>query len=218
MNSRLNNQIQALSSALKNDKNIFGMCLVGSSVSNKEYCDIDLLVVGENKDKIIKNIIKKFSTYKAYLNDDSVRIDGYLEKEVGIAVYEYKDLLENLNKYMNGIDINPIYKNWNIVGWLPECLLYDLNNMIIVYENENKITEIKNRVSIYPKKLKISIINNCDDKLNNLSKRIGKAEEIEQQIIDAEIKALNVRKYFAEKEMYFKGFKNIDKQLEELRD
>lgn len=216
MNCILKDQIQKLSNILKNDTNILGICLVGSSVKNEEYCDIDLLVIGKNNDKIVKNIVRKFEKYNAYLNDDSVRIKGYFDKEIGIAVYDYEKLLESINKYINGMEINPIYKNWNVVGWLPECLLYDLKNMIIFYQKGHKISEIQNSITIYPKKLKISIIKNCEEKIKNLSKQIKKAEKIERQIIDAEIKSLNIRKGFAEKELYFKGFKNIDKQIEEL--
>lgn len=217
MKAKLKNQLQTLSNILKKNKNIYGVCVVGSSTMSEDYFDIDLLIIGKNKSKIIEYIVEEFKKYNPYINDDSVRVCGYLEKELGFAVYEYNQMLKDISKYINGIDIIPQYKNWNIVGWLPECLFYDLKNMIITYEQDRKMSKIRNMVATYPQKFKSAIIESCNDKIKNLSKRIGKAKEIEQQIIEAEIKSLSIRKKFAEKETYFKGFKNIDKQIEELR-
>ena len=111
--------------------------------------------------------------------------------------------------------MDPVYKNWNIVGWLPESLLYDLNKMIILYEKNDCMNAIKNRVKIYPEKLKKAIIDNCEIKINNLNIRIKKASGIELKIIKSEILALEIRKKFAIKEKYFNGYKNIDEKLRE---
>ena len=216
MNKKLQNQLYTLVDFLKKDNNIYGICLVGSSVSNKEYSDIDILIIGKNCNKIIEHIVEKFKKYNTYFNDDSIRIHGYLTKELGIAIYDYSKLTNDISNYIEGNNIEPQYKNWTIVGWLPECLFYDLKNMIILYETDRKISRIKKMIDIYPQKLKKSILQTCNEKIKNLLKRIEKAEKIEHQIIEAEIMSLNIRKKFAESEIYFRGFKNIDKQIKEL--
>lgn len=216
MNKELQNQLYTLVDFLKKDNNIYGICLVGSSVSSKEYSDIDILIIGKNCNKIIEHIVEKFKKYNTYFNDDSIRIHGYLTKELGIAIYNYSKLTNDISNYIKGNNIEPQYKNWTIVGWLPECLFYDLKNMIILYETDRKISRIKKMIDIYPQKLKKSILEACNEKIKSLLKRIEKAEKIEHQIIEAEIMSLNIRKKFAESEIYFRGFKNIDKQIKEL--
>ena len=215
-NIKMENQLKTLFNILKKNDNIYGICLVGSCISEREYSDIDILIIGKNHNKIIEDITKKFKKYNPVLNDDSIRIYKYLNKELSLAIYDYNQLINDIKKYLNGTDIDPQYKNWNIVGWLPECLFYDLKNMIIVYDKDEKIIKIKNMIMIYPQKLKLAIIESCNRKIENLSIRRNKSGKIEQQIIDAELMSLDIRKKFAEKEKYFRGFKNIDRQIEEM--
>lgn len=54
--------------------------------------------------------------------------------EIGIGIYNLKKLNRQIKQYILGKNVEPIYKNWNIVDWLPECLLYDLNKMKILYD------------------------------------------------------------------------------------
>lgn len=205
--------LYGLINILKKNKKIISILLVGSYSEHKHGNDIDLLLVTKSKKSTSKYLKKVFDNYETYINDDSYRVNGYFQAEIGIALYEANDLNSKINDYLNGNNIDPIYKNWNIVGWLPECLLCDLKRSKILYEKNNYITNIKEEIREYPKQLKKAIIDNCNKKIRNISNRLERANNLERKIIEAEIISLKIRKVFADREMYFSGYKNIDKTL-----
>lgn len=209
----IDKKINLIIDKLKKCDEIVGIALVGSYVKTSKPNDIDFLVLSTNNMKVKRYIKKIFDDCKTYVNDDSVRIDNYIDLEVGIGIYNIKKLNKQIEDYMLGKNIDPIYKNWNVVGWLPECLLCDLRLMKILYDNNFYMKNIKDKIYKYPVKLKDAIIKNCDIKINNLENRLCKAENLECQILNSEILSLRIRKKFAEKEIYFSGFKNIDNKL-----
>lgn len=211
---KINDKIESVVKILKKCDNIIGISLVGSFITMKKNPnDIDFLIISNNNSKAKKYIKKVFKKYNTYLNDDSVRISNYTNLEIGIGIYNYNKLNIQIMKYILGKNIDPIYKNWNIVGWLPESLLYDLSRMEILYDKYNCLNQIKIKIKDYPIKLKESIIDNCDIKINNLQKMLKSANKLELQILKSEILSLKIRKSFAEKEIYLSGFKNIDTKI-----
>lgn len=209
----INNKIKSIINELKKCDTIVGISLVGSYVRAKNPNDIDFLIISINNAKTKKYIQKEFKKYNPYINDDSVRINNYINLEIGMGIYNLKKLNNQIKQYILGKNVDPIYKNWNIVGWLPECLLYDLNTMEVLYDEYHYLEQIKNKINNYPIKFKHSIIENCDIKINNLEKRKPKVKKLELQILESEILSLKIRKSFAENEIYFSGFKNIDEKL-----
>lgn len=210
-----NKDIDIIVDKIKKSRSILGIAIVGSYNKEKEYNDIDFLILCRNIKVTKKYLTNIFKDYNIYFNDDSIKITDYLKCEISFGMYELKDLKKKINNYINGKKIEPIYKNWNIVGWLPECLLCDLSNMNILYERRKNLTKIKNNIIIYPKKLQDAIINLCDDKINNLEK-IKTNDILENKIIDSELLSLRIRKNIALKGKYFKGYKRISKTLKEM--
>ena len=203
---------------ISQESTIIGIALVGSFKRNKNYNDIDFLVVSKDITKTIDFIKNRYIDFEIYINDDSIRIKNYFDKEIGLGIYDEKFLNNRITDFLNGCNIDPIYKNWNIVGWLPECLLFDIFNMEIMYEKNLYMSNLKQKIYNYPTKLKDSIILNCNTKIKNLSKRLNKSGKIEKKLIESEMLSLEIRKLFATKEMYFNGFKNIDNLLKELEE
>lgn len=191
-----NDKLNQIVNILKRDKNIFGIGLVGSYVIGNNFNDIDFLVVTKNIKKSIVYLTKKFKLSEVYINDDSLRIKNYMEYEIGIGLDDKKQFDKKIFAIVNGINVEPVYKNWNIVGWLLECLLYDINNMKILYEKKQLFTKVQKKIELYPKKLKEAIIKECNIKLFNLNNRKNKAGDIERSIIESEIVSLKIRKQF----------------------
>lgn len=214
--SNQNKKIDEIVKLLLHDDNIIGISLVGSFIKYNDYNDLDFLVVSTKKNVTINLIKDNFRLYDVGFNDDSIRVKNYMNKEIGFGLYDKKNMDDRLCNYLNGKNLDPIYKNWNIVGWLPECLLYDILNMQILFEKDMYMTNLKQLVSIYSPKMKSSIIRICDEKLDNLCSRKNKANKIEKKIIESEILSLKIRKAFAKNEMYFRGYKNIDNTLKEM--
>ncbi len=209
-----NKRISEIVNMLIKCQHILGIALVGSYKKERKYNDIDFLIVCKQKQKVSNYILKEFEKFKTYLNDDSIKVVNYLECEISLAMYDYSELNKKISNYINGLELEPVYKNWNVVGWLPECLLYDLNNMYIIYEKNEIMTNIKKKIYTYPKKMQTSIIKLCEEKINILNGMSG--NKIEKQIINSELLALKIRKIFAIKGIYFRGYKRIDKTLKEM--
>ena len=208
----MNNEIDIIIKNIKDNKSIIGIAIVGSYQKEDNSNDVDFLVISNNIKETKTHINKVFKDYKRYYNDDSIRITDYLNCEISFGIYNDKNITKRINNYLNGKDLEPIYKNWNIVGWLPECLLYDLNKMTILYEKNQFLTKIKDKITNYPDKMQQAIIKICDDKINNLSnnRNLGK---LEKKITEGEILSLKIRKAFAIKKEYFNGYKRIDKKI-----
>lgn len=212
----MKNKIDTIIKKIIKNSNIVGIAIVGSYQKEKKFNDIDFLVVCENI-KIAKNHLNNiFKDYKIIYNDDCIRISGYLNCEISFGIYNKKNLMKRINNYINGKNLEPIYKNWNIVGWLPECLLNDLNEMSILYEEGEFLTKIKSIIYNYPEKMQKAIIKLCDEKINNL-KKSNNCGSIEKKIIDSEILSLRIRKAFAEKKKYLSGYKRIDQKICDIK-
>ena len=126
--SNQNKKIDEIVKLLLHDDNIIGISLVGSFIKYNDYNDLDFLVVSTKKNVTINLIKDNFRLYDVGFNDDSIRVKNYMNKEIGFGLYDKKNMDDRLCNYLNGKNLDPIYKNWNIVGWLPECLLYDILN------------------------------------------------------------------------------------------
>ncbi len=212
----MNNKIDIVIKKIKDNNSIIGIAIVGSYQKEDDYNDIDFLVVSNNIKETKTHINKVFKDYKKYYNDDSIRITDYLDCEISFGMYNDKNITKRINNYLNGKDLEPIYKNWNIVGWLPECLLYDLNRMTILYEKNQFLTKIKDKITNYPSKMQQAIVKICDDKINNLSKH-RKFGKLEKKITESEVLSLKIRRAFAMKKEYFNGYKRIDEKISDSK-
>ena len=101
---------------------------VGSSVSNKKYHDIDLLMIVDKKEKIINKIKKAFKEYKMSQIDDSIKILNFLDNEVSFAIYEKKHFINLINNYNKGNHVICEHKTWSIGYWLIEGFIEKRNS------------------------------------------------------------------------------------------
>ena len=150
--SNQNKKIDEIVKLLLHDDNIIGISLVGSFIKYNDYNDLDFLVVSTKKNVTINLIKDNFRLYDVGFNDDSIRVKNYMNKEIGFGLYDKKNMDDRLCNYLNGKNLDPIYKNWNIVGSLPVCFVNVLS-IDDCFENVNnfidKIKEDGDLVQFY---------------------------------------------------------------------
>lgn len=211
-----NDEIKRLIEYLKNKDGIMSISIVGSYIEQKEYNDIDFLITcNGNAKKMRQTIMNELKQYGAFITDDSVKFKNSSGKELSLAFYQHNKLLNNIKLYMNGKNLEPRVNEWALVGWFPEALLYDIKNMFLIYDSNSDMRNIKNKLNVYPFKMRKGMIEFIDKKLSNLSARLNNCDKTEYDLIQYEKKIWNIRREYALKEIYFRGFKNIDEKIKQ---
>lgn len=138
---------------LDSDKEIFkilefsntkAICRVGSTVTNSEFKDIDYLIISENIEQLSRDILELFKNFYIIKLDDSFRIK-HGELIYNLAIFNEIDFLKKIEDILEGKILGE-HREWTIGYWLPEGLLFDLLNSLIIYDDYNILQKIKVKI------------------------------------------------------------------------
>ena len=108
----------------------YPLALVGSATKSNDFNDFDFLMVVDNIDLARKLILNAFKKYNTRISDDAIRIDGYTNTTISIALYE-KDKVDNIiNNFMSGKKGIPEHRIWCLGYWIRESFIANLQKHI----------------------------------------------------------------------------------------
>lgn len=203
---------QEIIKQIKCSELVDNIAIVGSYVKNIDAVNIDVLLLHNNKISNIVKLLNNIFEIKGKKNEDVIQY--FYEKKCYSFLIEKQDcFIKRVKDITNGKNYVPRNCNWTIAGWLPESFLLDLSTMDIVYEKENFLTNLKKELAVYPPKLKKAIIKFSKQKLENIKLIKCSSENIYiNQICDVEKMIYEIRKQYAENEVYLHSIKSVLKE------
>lgn len=191
---------------------------VGSSLEKSDYNDLDLIFFVNNRFEGLKFLSEKFSKYDITINDDAIRIKGFFNKEISIAIYTYSNINELIINFARGEKAICEHRNWTLGYWLVEGFITDLKRGRIIYDGNNKLKDIKEKLD-RPFNYGIQkILEDCKEEIEIKSSKIYKNKEkiLTYSLLKNDIILAMIRSSYILSEKSLRGFKDIENIIEEL--
>ncbi len=201
---------ESLSMQLNKAKSIVAYGVVGSVVSSKKFNDIDILALCTNTKKASEEISNILSNYQLSHVDDAIKINGFCDREISVALYNIKEVEEFVDRFILGQRIIPEHRSWSIGYWLPEGFIMDLSRIQILNDDSGYLEVLKNRVQSYSPYARKRILSDCLEEMKLKEYKMNESIDIEKSIIENDIKLCKIRSSFAIKSNYLKSFKNLN--------
>lgn len=153
--------INKLKEIFKSFNNNFSLAQVGSSLKNDVYNDFDLIFITDKRNEGLNFLLKIFTDYNILINDDALKIYNFCDIEISIAIYTYMQIDNVVKNYISGEKVLCEHRSWALGYWIGEGFINDVRKCKIIYDNNNKLKNIKESLS---KKLIYSnqkILNDC---------------------------------------------------------
>lgn len=191
---------------------------VGSSLERRDYNDLDLIFVVNNRFEGLKFLTEKFSKYDITINDDALRIKEFFYKEISIAIYTYSNINELITNFVRGEKAICEHRSWTLGYWLIEGFITDLKRGRIIYDSNNKIKDIKEKLD-RPFNYGIQkILEDCKEEIEIKSFKLYKNKEkiLTYSLLKNDIILAMIRSSYILSKKSLKGFKDIENIIKEL--
>lgn len=153
--------INKLKEIFKNFNNNFSLAQVGSSLKNDVYNDFDLIFITDKRNEGLNFLLNIFTDYNILINDDALKIYNFCDIEISIAIYTYMQIDNIVKNYISGEKVLCEHRSWALGYWIGEGFINDVRKCKIIYDNNNKLKNIKESLSkelIYSNQ---KILNDC---------------------------------------------------------
>ncbi len=138
----------------------------------------------------------------------------------GIAICNTKSLLQQINGWICGKDLDGKHKPWATGYWLPEALCGDLVTAKCLHDADDTNNKIRRILLPYPPSLARSIQELCVSEIRQKAAMVEQLSaqgcSVELHLCMADISASLVRLSFARSMVYFRGFRALDVQAKKL--
>ncbi len=204
--------LNMLKKSFKNFNNSFSLAQVGSSLENDNYNDIDIIFLVQDKVAGINFLLNSFSKYEIFINDDAIRICNLYNVDVSIAIYTYMQIDNIVSNFISGEKVVCEHRPWALGYWIAEGFINDIRKCEIIYDDNNKLNDIKRRLD---KKLLYSnqkILSDC--KLEMIIKKSLLTKHSEGALTYSSLKIdivlAMIRSCYVLSGKMLNSFKNID--------
>lgn len=207
----MNKSLNEIIKLHKKNNQTVSIGIVWSFNFNKNFNDIDMLILHNwNKGSFLKEIKKKYWDYK--IIDDSLRlkIDN---TEFWLVYKNYRSFLNTILKIINWKNINRVNKEWAIWGYLPEIILNDLHNMSIIYDNNLKISKLKNNLKDYPINFKNNLLRSLKSEILIKYDFYIKSKWFNKNLAFYDINIAIIRYLYCINNIFFSWIKHMDENI-----
>lgn len=152
-----------------------------------------------------------------FVCDDSVRFK-FSQFKGGIAVYDSSGLIQQIQRWIAGNDLNGQHRPWSIGYWLPEAFLGDLASADVLFDAKEFQAEIMELLNPYPSIFSQSLIQYCLEEIKLKLPMLENASEIERRLCHSDIIKSLIRFCFARSRCYLRGFRSLPEQAKLLKE
>ena len=196
----------------------YPISIVGSAIKNNNYNDVDFLMVVDNIELVIERINEAFKNLVVTKSDDAIRIDNFSKKTFSIALYEEKRIIQIINDYIEGKNLETTHRIWCLGYWIPESLIINLKDMIILNDKNDFMIDLKNKLSkdsIYAKK---AIVKECLEEIRVKSELLSNISinSMEYSFYKNDIILSTVRAFSIVKGNFLMSFKKLEQVIKNL--
>ena len=181
----------------------------------------DLLVVGDlTRDEYFSLFVETVKTgdIDIELVDDAIILTQSDSTRVGIAYQQKSDFLHQVAALHEGRLLTPVHTLWSVGPWLPEAFASDLATSIPLLIKDIELYENTSSLQHYPEKLKIGIIEYCENEIRQKSRTLAKSDidELSRSFATNDIALAKIRMLHALDNVYFRGLKYINDTQQKL--
>lgn len=196
----------------------YPISIVGSAIKNNNYNDVDFLMIVDNVELAIEKINEAFKDFVVTKSDDAIRIDNFSKKTFSIALYEKKRIIQIINDFIEGKNLETTHRIWCLGYWIPESLIVNLKDMIIINDKNDFMIDLKNKLSkdsIYAKK---AIVRECIEEIRIKSELLSNISinSLEYSIYKNDIILSTVRAFSVVKGNFLMSFKKLELVIKDL--
>lgn len=197
---------------------ISSLAQVGSSLKDANYNDLDLIFVVDNRFEGLRFLINKFSKYNIVINDDALKIKGFFSKEISIAIYTYSNINELVRNFIKGEKIICEHRTWTLGYWIGEGFINDLKKCRILYDSDNRLKQIKEKLTKQLFYSEQKILKDCKEEIEIKSSKLYKNKEkaLTYSLLKNDIILAMIRSSYILSGQSLSGFKNIEKMVNNL--
>lgn len=139
--------INMLKEIFENFNNNFSLAQVGSSLKNDIYNDFDLIFIIDERNEGLNFLLNIFINYNILINDDALKIYNFCDVEISIAIYTYMQIDNIVKNFISGEKVLCEHRSWALGYWIGEGFINDIKKCKIIYDDNNKLKDIKESLS-----------------------------------------------------------------------
>ena len=207
--TNINFELEQIKEKISKFLNNCSLAQVGSSIKNNKFHDIDMICIVDDKITGMLNLLECFSDYSLSILDDAVKILNLYKYEVSIAIYSFNEIEQLIHNYVTGNKVICEHRSWATGYWICESFILDLKECKILYDNNDKLKNIKANLksnSLYSKK---KILTDCLDEIEFKQKLLKEHDLFQRTLLKNDIILAMIRSCYILCDYDLKGFKNI---------